>query len=239
VRATERLDDAPVRTDVACTAVVGRQASVGELLDRVGLRLAEGYGSVKRKIAPGWDLEPVRAVRERWPDLGIAADANGAYAEQDAAPGAVLHELDGLGLAYLEQPLPADDLAALARLTDAVTTPIALDGRSGASDLDDALRVRGHYVVNCKPASVGRRGAGIRRARSSEPVGVRRWSGTGRQRACAAFAAHPACDLPTDLGPSALRGPRRHRSGRCSRWPPRSPPVPAWASPRSRTGSTP
>ena len=32
----------------------------------------EGYPRVKLKIAPGWDVEPVRAVRRRFPDLDAA-----------------------------------------------------------------------------------------------------------------------------------------------------------------------
>ena len=40
---------------------------------------SEGYGRVKLKIGPGWDEEPLAAVRRRWPELVLFADANGSY----------------------------------------------------------------------------------------------------------------------------------------------------------------
>lgn len=208
-RAADRSTDDALRRDVPCTAVVGRQPSIDDLVARVDRRVAEGYGSIKLKIAPGWDVEPLRAVRERWPDLALAADANGAYAETDAAPGAVLRALDELGLDYLEQPLAADDLAALARLADALATPVALDESIGsAADLDEALAYGVRYVVNCKPARVGGPDealAVVRRAMASDLsvfVGGLLELGVGRAFALA-FAALAACDLPTDLGPSS------------------------------------
>lgn len=42
-------------------------------------------GRIKLKIEPGWDIEPVRAVRERFgPDLPLQVDANTAYTVADA-----------------------------------------------------------------------------------------------------------------------------------------------------------
>jgi len=47
---------------------VGIMASIGELLDAVAGYLDEGYLRIKLKIKPGWDVEPVRAVRDRFGD---------------------------------------------------------------------------------------------------------------------------------------------------------------------------
>ena len=44
---------------------------------------------MKLKIAPGWDVEPVRAVRRAHPDLDLHVDANGAYPD-DAESAAML-----------------------------------------------------------------------------------------------------------------------------------------------------
>ena len=38
---------------------------------------------LKLKVAPGADIEPVRAVRERFPDVMLQVDANGAYSLRD------------------------------------------------------------------------------------------------------------------------------------------------------------
>ena len=48
---------------------LGIERSVERLLEEVERRVDEGYGRVKLKIKPGWDVDVVRAVRERWPDL--------------------------------------------------------------------------------------------------------------------------------------------------------------------------
>src|SRR5215212_5256386 len=48
---------------------VGIYDTAGELVERVGRYLARGYRRVKIKIQPGWDLEPVAAVRERFPGV--------------------------------------------------------------------------------------------------------------------------------------------------------------------------
>ncbi len=67
------------RDTVMAGVAVGLAASMSELLDEVAERTSEGYGRVKLKIRPGWDEEPLAAVRRAWPDLVIFADANGSY----------------------------------------------------------------------------------------------------------------------------------------------------------------
>src|SRR6202022_3484361 len=52
-----------VRTAVDCGVSVGIHASIPELLTTVGGYLDQGYRRIKLKIQPGWDVEPVRAVR--------------------------------------------------------------------------------------------------------------------------------------------------------------------------------
>ena len=59
--------------------------SIPQLLDAVGGYLDEGYVRIKLKIEPGWDVEPVRAVRERFgDDVLLQVDANTAYTLADA-----------------------------------------------------------------------------------------------------------------------------------------------------------
>src|ERR1051325_2714905 len=58
-----------VRDRVDCGVSVGIMNSIPQLLDTVDGYLAEGYKRIKLKIEPGWDVEPVRAVREKNPDI--------------------------------------------------------------------------------------------------------------------------------------------------------------------------
>ncbi len=65
-----------------------------------------GYRRIKLKIEPGWDIEPVAAVRERWPTIPLQVDANQSYSRETRPPLARLDEFD---LLLIEQPLEEED----------------------------------------------------------------------------------------------------------------------------------
>lgn len=194
------------RTTVATAAVVGLCATTGELVERVGAAVEGGAGQVALKIAPGSDVEPLRAVRDTWPDLALAADANGSFDRADAEHLAVL---DDLGLAYLEQPLPADDLVGSATLARRLDTPVALDESiASVGAWEAALALGAADALNLKPARVGGPEAARRIHDLAVDAGATLWVGglleTGIGRALGlAVAALPGCTLPTHLGPSA------------------------------------
>src|SRR2546430_16521565 len=94
-----------VRDQVDCGVSVGIMDSIPQLLDAVAGYLDQGYLRIKLKIQPGWDVEPVRAVRERFGDILLQVDANCAYTLQDARH---LARLDAFDLLLIEQPLPED-----------------------------------------------------------------------------------------------------------------------------------
>ena len=73
------------RDRVVAGVAIGLTGSLPELVDQVERRVAQGYRRVKLKIHPGWDVEPVLAVRERFSELQLMADANGTYTVADAA----------------------------------------------------------------------------------------------------------------------------------------------------------
>ena len=73
----------------------------------VGGFLAQGFQRIKLKIMPGWDVELIRAVRRRFPDIVLTVDANSAYTMEQAD---IFKELDEFGLLYVEQPLAHNDL---------------------------------------------------------------------------------------------------------------------------------
>src|SRR5690349_13694501 len=90
------------RRAVPSGVAIGIFDTVDDLLERVRQYVAEGYQRVKIKIQPGWDLEPVAAVREKFPDLPLMVDANAAYTIDDLH---VFRELDRFQLLMIEQPL--------------------------------------------------------------------------------------------------------------------------------------
>jgi O-succinylbenzoate synthase len=193
------------RNAVDAGVAVGLQPSVEALVDVVEQYVDEGYRRVKVKIEPGADLEPIAAVRERWPDLALQVDANSAYTLADAGH---LAGLDRLGLQLVEQPLAADDLLGHAELARRLATPVCLDESiTSLASARTAIELGACEVLNLKPGRVG----GYLRAVVIHDLCVERgiplWCGgmleTGLGRAAnVALAALPGFTLPGDLSAS-------------------------------------
>ncbi|MEU4195805.1 o-succinylbenzoate synthase [Kribbella sp. NPDC026611] len=195
-----------VREEVPCGVSVGIMDSIDELLDAVGGYLDEGYVRIKLKIQPGWDVEPVRAVRERFGDVLLQVDANTAYTVSDARH---LARLDPFDLLLIEQPLDEEDVLGHAELARQITTPVCLDESiTSARAAAAAIRLGACSIINIKPGRVG----GYLEARRIHDVcianGVPAWCGgmleTGIGRAAnVALAALPGCTLPGDTSGSS------------------------------------
>lgn len=133
---------------------IGIEDSEAALLKTVAGHLEAGYRRIKLKIAPGWDIGPVKAVRHEFgDDIALQVDANQAYTTADLI---TLRRLDEFALQILEQPLPAEDLVGHAQLAESLQTPICLDESIGsAADAATALALGAAAVINIKPARVG------------------------------------------------------------------------------------
>ena len=195
-----------VHDRVPCGVSVGIMDGIPELLDAVGGYLDEGYLRIKLKIEPGWDVAPVRAVRERFGDeVLLQVDANTAYTLADAPQ---LARLDPFDLLLIEQPLDEEDVLGHADLARLIRTPVCLDESiESARDAAAAIRLGACRIVNVKPGRVG----GYLEARRIHDVcvaaGVPVWCGgmleTGLGRAAnVALAALPGFTLPGDTSAS-------------------------------------
>ncbi|MGV9778912.1 o-succinylbenzoate synthase, partial [Streptosporangium sp. NPDC003464] len=174
--------------------------------DAVGGYLAEGYVRIKLKIEPGWDVAPVRAVRERFgPDLLLQVDANAAYTLTDAPH---LAKLDDFDLLLIEQPLANDDLVQHAQLAKRLTTPLCLDESiDSAAHAAAAITLGSCSIINVKPGRVGGYLESRRIHDLARAHGVALWCGgmleTGIGRAAnLALAAMPGFTLPGDTSAS-------------------------------------
>jgi O-succinylbenzoate synthase len=194
-----------VRPAVDAGVSVGIHKSVPELLETVGDYIEQGYRRIKLKIKPGWDVEPVRAVRERFGKVPLQVDANTAYSLSDAAHLALLDPFD---LLLMEQPLPEEQVLAHAALAKVVRTPICLDESiTSAQAAADAIELGACRIINIKPGRVG----GYLEARRIHDLcaehGLPVWMGgmleTGIGRAGnVAMAAMPNFTLPGDTSAS-------------------------------------
>ena len=154
---------------------LGIQPSVEETVDVVARHVEQGYKRIKLKIKPGWDLNPVRAVREAFPNLTMTVDANSAYTLSDAR---TFQELDTYGLDYIEQPLAYDDLHDHARLQALIRTPLCLDESIlTAQDARKALSTDAGRVINVKPARCGGLTESMRIHAVAQAFGVPLWMG--------------------------------------------------------------
>ncbi|CAH0172411.1 o-succinylbenzoate synthase [Microbacterium oxydans] len=207
-----RLDDrrfadhlGVTRAVVPSGVSVGIESSIPDLLSQVGGFLDEGYARIKLKIQPGWDIEPVRAVRERFGDVPLQVDANTAYRLSDAP---LLRRLDPFDLLLIEQPLAEDDLRQHALLAQQIATPVCLDESIVSVEAAaDAIAMGAASVINIKPGRVGGYLAARRIHDLAEANGIAVWCGgmleTGIGRAAnIALAGLPGFTLPGDVSGS-------------------------------------
>jgi o-succinylbenzoate synthase len=195
-----------VRDQVDCGVSIGIQDDIGRLLESVQRYVEQGYRRIKLKIEPGWDLDPVRAVRERFGEVALQVDANTAYTLADAQHLARLDEFD---LLLVEQPLDEEDVTGHAELAGQMRTPICLDESIvSAKAAADAIAMGACRIVNIKAGRVG----GYLEARRVHDVcqslGVPVWCGgmleTGLGRAAnVALASLPNFTLPGDTSASS------------------------------------
>ena len=196
------------RSMVDCGVSVGipTTESITELLDEVGGYIDAGYRRIKLKIEPGWDLEPVAAVRAQWPDIPLQTDANQAYQRSDAAH---LAQLDAFDLLLHEQPLQEEDWYGHVLMSQACRTPICMDESiHSVASADSALHFGACSIINIKPGRVG----GYLTAKDIHDLCRDRqvpvWCGgmleTGVGRAAnLALAALPGFTLPGDTSASS------------------------------------
>jgi O-succinylbenzoate synthase len=132
------------------------------------------------KIWPGFDIEPARALRERFPDILLQVDANSAY---DLSNWERLKDLDGLDLLLIEQPLYDDDLYYQSLISRQIRTPICLDESvHSLRDTEVALALWGdlaseRLIINIKPPRVSGYAEAIAIANRCAEAGVQTWIG--------------------------------------------------------------
>jgi len=154
---------------------IGLQESPAALVAAVGDAVAKKYHRVKMKIQKGKDLDYVRAVRERFPELPLMVDANGDYRLDDAEH---LAGLDAFDLTMIEQPLSYHDIYQHALLQMTLKTSLCLD--ESIHSLDDAaaaIALGSCRILNLKQGRVGGILESMRILELAAAHGIPVWSG--------------------------------------------------------------
>jgi len=154
---------------------LGLEESTAALVAKVEEAVALGYHRVKMKIARGRDLDFVRAVRARFPEVPLMVDANSDYRLEDAG---LLAELDAFGLTMIEQPLAATDIYQHSLLQRRLSTPICLDESiHDLADAEAAIALGACRILNLKQGRVGGLLESLRIVAFAAEHGVPVWSG--------------------------------------------------------------
>lgn len=172
--------------------------------------VAAGFDCLKIKVGVRGldeDVDRLRAVREAVGDgVALRVDANGAWDRETA--GRALARLEPLDPAYVEQPLPAEDLAGLAALRGDTPVRIALDESLTAHGLDAVLDAGAADVVVLKPMALGGPDRAVTAALRTRAVGVEPVVTTTIDAVVARTAAvHVAAAIPSVAPCGLATGP--------------------------------
>jgi o-succinylbenzoate synthase len=193
---------------VAVGADFGVQDSLDVLMQKIQGAIDQGFGRIKLKFRPGWDLDMVAAVRSTFPDLTFHIDCNAVYTPADTE---LFRRLDRYRLAMIEQPLADDGMSLVnhADLQARLETPVCLDESAiSLQHVEAAIRLGACRVVNVKMARVG----GLEASRRIQALcGEHRipcWIGGMLETAiggaiCAELATLPNFTYPGDIFPSS------------------------------------
>jgi len=154
---------------------IGLKETPQDLLAAVERAVAKGYHRVKMKVRKGQDIDWVRAVRDRFPDVPLMVDANGDYTLADADH---LRQLDHFHLTMIEQPLSYSDIIEHASLQREMKTALCLDESiHSLADAAAAISIGACRIINVKQGRVGGLLESMRIAHHAAVLGVDVWSG--------------------------------------------------------------
>ncbi|MGZ0746129.1 mandelate racemase/muconate lactonizing enzyme family protein [Haloparvum sp. AD34] len=184
--ATARAEGVPLSTALAREAgfpepaeTVPVNATVGDDAATATAEAARsaaesGYRTVKVKVgarALDEDVERLREVRDAVGEsVRVRADANGAWDRETARR--ALSEFKALDVAYVEQPLAADDLAGHATLRAESGVDVALDETLARVDVETVLDADAADVLVLKPMALGGPDRAVEAARTAREAGV-------------------------------------------------------------------
>ena len=190
------------RRAVASGVAIGIFYTLDELLERVQRYVAQGYRRVKIKIQPGWDIEPVQAVRTRFPEVALMVDANAAYTIADEM---IFRKLDRVGLMMIEQPLAADAIDEAGELQAMLQTSLCADeSAESLASIKRLIKKQAARIINIKVQRVGGLSEALLMLNAARAADLECWVGTMPELGIASaqalhLAMHEGFSFPTDV----------------------------------------
>ena len=192
--------------EVEAGADFGIQDSIDMLLGNIQGAVDAGFPRVKLKVKKGWDEEVLRAVRGTFPDTTFHIDCNAGYTLDDLP---FFKAIDGLGLAFIEQPLHYADVLDHAELARQIETPICLDETIvSVKAAQQAIQVGACKYMNIKPGRSGGLSNSVEIHNLAQEAGIPVWIGGMLESAvgaaiCVELATLTNFTYPGDFFPSS------------------------------------
>lgn len=180
-------------------------STIEDELKTIEESLKMGYRRIKVKIERGFNADLLKAIRDRFGDIPISADANQGFTRDDFG---TLKELDQFNMVYLEQPLPLEDINGHALLRKEMKTPICLDESiESVETATNAIERDAVDVINIKPGRVGGLQNSLDIMEKAKENGLKVWIGgmleTGVGRSFnVSLASNELVNMPGDTSPN-------------------------------------
>ncbi|MDS0298788.1 o-succinylbenzoate synthase [Halogeometricum sp. S1BR25-6] len=165
------FDSAEAADAVPVNATVG-DGTPRETADATHDAVEKGFDAVKIKVGAreaAEDEQRLRAARDAAPDAELRADANGAWDRETARE--MLDSVADLGFAYVEQPLPAEDLSGLASLRGR-GVGVGVDESLASHSAREVLAADAADVLVLKPMALGGPDRALDAARAARDAGA-------------------------------------------------------------------
>tara|TARA_R110000868_G_scaffold410693_7_gene699913 strand:- start:6623 stop:7693 length:1071 start_codon:yes stop_codon:yes gene_type:complete len=138
-----------------CNTTIGMQ-SKEKIIPTIRTKVSEGFNTIKIKVGVAFESEKtiLQTIRAEFPKIKIRVDANQAWDVNEAIEN--LTSIANLGIEYCEQPVAAEDINALKKVTENTEIKIAAD-----ESLGNKNRTKQLIEQNCcdliilKPALIG------------------------------------------------------------------------------------
>ncbi|WP_210364054.1 dipeptide epimerase [Bacillus sp. REN3] len=146
-----------------------------KMAEEAAARVKEGYRSFKMKVGTRTDedIKRIKAVRARvGRDISIRVDVNQGWRNSSTALSA-LEKLKEYGLDWIEQPVAADDIDALAEIKGKTNVPLMVDeGLKSMREMREVIMKRAADKVNIKLMKCGGIHPAIKLAHQAEMAGM-------------------------------------------------------------------